>query len=352
MTAATPHALPVQDPHGSSGPSAVSPGPATEHDDVVVGVDGSSSTGTTLQRAVREAQTGRRHLHLVHAWSTPVWLGDGLSDSHRALRSPADNARAADQLVQTLLTERATRQADPTSRDGVGITAEATEGEPGRVLVRACRGAALVVLGGSGHGGPAATTVGSATAYVLLHASCPVLVVPPGGASSGAFARVVVGLDGLAGSGSALLWAADAARRHDCPLVVVHAWSTTPRRGSASVTRPTAGDPTTDDQATAKHAGLERQVAVLLPTPPTHTQLHVRPGEATRVLLDETGPQDLLVLGYRGSGSLTDPGMGSVATQCVEWSRVPVAVVREGQERPTHRLSLLSDPRRPGVSQY
>jgi nucleotide-binding universal stress UspA family protein len=51
------------------------------------------------------------------------------------------------------------------------------EGRTAEVLVRAARGADLLVVGNRGHGGFTASLLGSVSHYCVHHASCPVLVM-------------------------------------------------------------------------------------------------------------------------------------------------------------------------------
>jgi nucleotide-binding universal stress UspA family protein len=67
-----------------------------------------------------------------------------------------------------------------------GMVAEVREGGAARVLLDAAEGASLLVVGSRGHGGFAGLLLGSVSANVAEHASCPVLIihgdqpVPPG----------------------------------------------------------------------------------------------------------------------------------------------------------------------------
>ena len=62
-------------------------------------------------------------------------------------------------------------------RDGLDVTANATPGRPGPVLVSAATGAQLLVLGSSHHTALGRVLVGSIVAHCRRHAPCPVVVV-------------------------------------------------------------------------------------------------------------------------------------------------------------------------------
>jgi hypothetical protein len=55
-----------------------------------------------------------------------------------------------------------------------------TEGHAAEVLLRASKGADLLVVGSRGHGGFASAMLGSVSLYCVLHAHCPVVVVRDG----------------------------------------------------------------------------------------------------------------------------------------------------------------------------
>jgi nucleotide-binding universal stress UspA family protein len=55
-----------------------------------------------------------------------------------------------------------------------------TEGHAAEVLLRAAKGAELLVVGSRGHGGFTSALLGSVSLYCVLHAHCPVLVLRDG----------------------------------------------------------------------------------------------------------------------------------------------------------------------------
>jgi hypothetical protein len=69
-----------------------------------------------------------------------------------------------------------------------GMQLQVREGGAAKVLLGACEGAVMLVVGSRGHGGFAGLLLGSVSANVAEHASCPVFIVhgdqapPPHGA--------------------------------------------------------------------------------------------------------------------------------------------------------------------------
>lgn len=290
--------------------------------DIVTGVQSPEAAVRVLERALSESETSHQPLRVVTAWSSPPIYGDmagvGYAGSYLA---PAESSRGAKALVEGLL-DKALHERH--SELPVVATTEDHAGDPGRVLVQASEDAALVVVGGRSHGAIAAALLGSATGYVAHHARCPVMVVPAC-AAPGPFLRVIVGVDGEGSSRAALHWGLDAAARHHCPLVVVHATNVLPIPGVSTVY---------PDYEVAARAWVQDEIDSTLPD---HRDVSVTceiiEGQAARVLLAKAGPDDLLVIGSRGRGGFLDLVLGSVTTQCTGHARGAVVIVREGQER-------------------
>ncbi len=64
-------------------------------------------------------------------------------------------------------------------RNGVEVEAEAVEGPPAESLIRAGRGAELLVVGSRGRGGFAGLLLGSVSQQCAQHPPCPVVILPP-----------------------------------------------------------------------------------------------------------------------------------------------------------------------------
>lgn len=63
------------------------------------------------------------------------------------------------------------------SIEGVEICRILVEGDARDVLVKASRGAELLVVGSRGHGRAVGAVLGSVSSYCVHHAACPVVVV-------------------------------------------------------------------------------------------------------------------------------------------------------------------------------
>jgi len=132
---------------------------------IVVGVDGSPSSGAALRWAVRQADLTGAHVHAVIAWSIPVTYGP--MPVPRLWTDWSGIARST--LEESLRATLGDRAGD--------VKAEVVEGGAALVLLEAARDADLVVVGSRGHGGFVGLLLGSVAQHVTTHARCPVVVV-------------------------------------------------------------------------------------------------------------------------------------------------------------------------------
>ena len=137
--------------------------------------------------------------------------------------------------------------------------------------------------------------------------------------------RIVVGVDGSAGSLAALRWAAAEARVRKATLEVVVAW-----QYPALSTIPAFGVlPPADEMATDAKQGLADLLRDegLLDDPGLEITEAVIQGTAGSALIGAATGADLLVVGSRGHGGFTGLLLGSVSQQCVTHAPCPVVVI-------------------------
>ncbi len=141
--------------------------------------------------------------------------------------------------------------------------------------------------------------------------------------------RIVVGVDGSAGSKKALQWALDEARRRKAAVDVVHAWHPPYFTGLPYMAGYLSISPDFQPdalEAGARHVlegatqGADRTGVAALET------VLVR-GPAVRTLLDVANGAKLLVLGSKGRSALTGLLVGSVGDQVLHHAPCPVVVV-------------------------
>ncbi|MGV9559024.1 universal stress protein [Streptomyces sp. NPDC003401] len=285
---------------------------------VVVGVDGSGPSLRAVDWAADEAVLRGVPLRVVY---TCPWERYETAALARDIGRPA-----APPLAQDVAGAAARRARD--RRPGLRVNAEVVFEEPGHALVRAGRGACVLVVGTRGRGTAAGLLPGSVGPAVAARAGCPVVVLRGSHDNQAARpvrGRVVVGVGEHARDSAAVRFAVEEARRRGVPLDAVRAWRR-PAHEGAGRTRP-AGE--------RVGGGL---AAALRDVP---ADVDVRPraveGRVRRVLLDASHAADLLVVGVTRHEDRPGLRPGRVALTALRRSACPVAFVPHS--RPDrHRL--------------
>jgi len=140
---------------------------------ILVAVDFSAHSGEALLRAIVLAKTCGAEIHLVHAFDLPVPLV-----SPHEIAVPSELFDQAWQSATNMLGE----EADKVSGAGVQATPHLLEVPAASAIADLAKeiGAALVVMGASGHGALRHLALGSVTERTLRLSPCSVLVVKPG----------------------------------------------------------------------------------------------------------------------------------------------------------------------------
>jgi nucleotide-binding universal stress UspA family protein len=133
--------------------------------------------------------------------------------------------------------------------------------------------------------------------------------------------RIVVGVDGSAGSQQALSWAIEEAERRGATVTAVAAWSFPPLAAVTPIPSPTL-----DEFRTMAEDTLDGAVAELGPVSVPLSKRVVQ-GNPAAVLAAEGAGADLLVVGRRGRGGFERLALGSVGRGTIRRSHVPVVVV-------------------------
>jgi nucleotide-binding universal stress UspA family protein len=134
---------------------------------IVVGIDGSEQSTHALHWAQCLATTAGAQLEAVAAWQLPLAAEWGTPSVPYNWDPEADMDKLLTQTVDAAF--GADRPSD--------LRLVVTEGHPARVLLERSADALMLVVGSRGHGGFAGLLLGSISANVAEHASCPVLVV-------------------------------------------------------------------------------------------------------------------------------------------------------------------------------
>jgi nucleotide-binding universal stress UspA family protein len=132
---------------------------------------------------------------------------------------------------------------------------------------------------------------------------------------------VVVGVDGSPIGQAALLWAIDEAVARHGRARVVHAW-TSPYDWQMEVLSPV-------DEQTLRSAAQRRldDALAAVDTRDVAVDTELIEGDPRQVLVDAAHDADLLVVGARGHGLVSEVLLGSVSSFCVHHAPCPVVVV-------------------------
>lgn len=187
------------------------------------------------------------------------------------------------------------------------------EGYPPDVMAKQAEDpdVALVVTGARGHGKVEEVFLGSVSHSLTHRCHKPLVIVPKRWTSGDG--RVVVGVNGSAGSIPALRWAADFARHREGSLEAVIVYRPGNDIGGG---KERASALVSDAITQIDTSGITVTTAAI-------------DGHPAEVLLTQATNADLLVVGTRGLGRWREALTGSVAHACAEHSPVPVAVIRD-----------------------
>ncbi|GAA2794284.1 universal stress protein [Saccharopolyspora taberi] len=135
--------------------------------EIVVGVDGSSSSKAALRWAVRQAGLTGAGVRAVAAWEFPAfysWEGGPMP--------PEEFEQTARKSLDDAVDEVEHQTVGP-----VRISREIMHGHSAQVLLDAAEGAELLVVGSRGHGSFYGALLGSVSQRCAQHARCPVVIV-------------------------------------------------------------------------------------------------------------------------------------------------------------------------------
>ena len=140
-------------------------GPGSGEGRIVVGVDGSGHSLDALRWAAHFAAVFGARLDAVAAGEYPQSFGWAAIAPEW---NPAkDMAKVLDDAVLAVFGDQLPE----------GLRLQVNEGGAAKVLLGAGEGAVMLVVGSRGHGGFAGLLLGSVSANVAEHASCPVFIV-------------------------------------------------------------------------------------------------------------------------------------------------------------------------------
>jgi nucleotide-binding universal stress UspA family protein len=321
------------DPARDSGGAPAAP------DGIVVGVDGSDHGQCALVWAAREAQRRRRPLHIVTAYSVPIFAASGLDGGYATVDDSVIREGAEAVVKQAL---------EKVSGYDIDVSASVENGDASGVLLEMSRTAELLVFGTRGRGGFVGRLLGSVSSALPAHAQCPTVTVPLvcsdrlGETTEDKRIRaeqakaghqrvdnvVVVGVDGSEQARVAVLEAADQAGRLGALLRVVCA---VPQYSGSLAWVPAPMDRKAlfaDIQVT-----LDAGMAWLRSHYPNlSAECELVDGSPVDVLVDASRHVELVVVGTRGRGGFTGMLLGSTSDGVLHHAKGPVMVVPDRED--------------------
>lgn len=307
---------------------------------IVVGVDGSDQSICALIWAASEAEKRGAALHMVTAYTVPIFAASGLDGGYATIDDTVIREGAEAVLANA---------AEKVSQFAVDLTASVETGDAAGALRDLSETAELMVVGSRGRGGFIGRMLGSVSSALPAHSKCPVAVIPLAAATRlgdeeielSAKVRqagctpeeveqvVLVGADGSDRARAAVLVAAEYASRWGLPLRVVCALP--PFTGSlAWVPAPLDREALYNDIQGQLQTGIAWLNSHF---PHLEASATLHDGAPVEVLVSASRTARLLVLGNRGRGGFADMLLGSTSQGVLHHAKGPVMVVPDHPDR-------------------
>ncbi len=293
----------------------------TQEDIVVVAVDGSPASHNAVRWAANTANKRGIPLRLASSYTMPQFLyAEGMvppqelfDDLQAETMEKIDEARAIAHEVA------------PEIKIGHTIA----EGSPIDMLLEMAKESTMIVMGSRGLGGLSGMVMGSVSAAVVSHATCPVVVVREDNVvnESTKYGPVVVGVDGSDVSQKATEIAFAEADARGAELVAVHTWMD--MQVQASLAGLSAAQQQWEDVEREQIEMLTERLAPLTEKyPDVQVRKVITRDRPVRALVENSEGSQLLVVGSHGRGGFKGMLLGSTARALLQSAPCPMMVVR------------------------
>lgn len=288
---------------------------------VIVAVDGGEPSNNAVRWAANTALKRGVPLQLASSYTMPQFLyAEGMvppqelfDDLQNECLKKIDTAREIAKEIAPDLE--------------IGHTV--AEGSPIDMLLGLSKDATMIVMGSRGLGGLSGMVLGSVSAAVVAHASCPVVVVREDNAvtEETKYGPVVVGVDGSDVSVKATQVAFEEAQARGAELVAVHTYL------ENQVHEPMAGAILGDDQwkkfEDEREEKLDRELEPLVKQfPDVKVRKVVTRDRPVRALVEQAKNAQLLITGSHGRGGFKGMLLGSTSRALLQAAPCPMMVVR------------------------
>lgn len=292
-----------------------------KEDIVVVAVDGSTASNNAVRWAANTAMKRDIPLRLATSYTMPQYLyAEGMVPSEELFSDLQAEAMEKIEAARELAHEVA---------PDILIGHTVAEGSPIDMLLEMSEDVTMIVLGSRGLGGLSGMVMGSVSAAVVSHASCPVVVVREDNnvTENNKYGPVVVGVDGSDVSAKATEYAFAEADARDAELIAIHTWMDMQAQSSL------AGLAAAQNQWEAIEAQqaqvlTERLAPLVEKYPNVAVTKIITRDRPVRALAEQADSAQLLVVGSHGRGGFRGMLIGSTSRALLQCAPCPMMVVR------------------------
>ncbi|QNE90354.1 universal stress protein [Corynebacterium incognita] len=292
------------------------------HEDiVVVAVDGSEASNNAVRWAANTALKRGIPLRLASSYTMPQFLyAEGMvppkelfDDLQNETFQKIEDARAIAHEVA------------PDLKIGHTIA----EGSPIDMLLEMSNDVTMIVMGSRGMGGLSGMVMGSVSASVVSHASCPVVVVREDNhvTADTKYGPIVVGVDGSEVSAKATEYAFAEAHARGAELLAVHTWMDMQVQASL-VGLSAAQQEWAEVEKEQANLLTERLAPLVEKYPDVAVRKIIARDRPVRALSEAAEGAQLLVVGSHGRGGFKGMLLGSTSRALLQAAPCPMMVVR------------------------
>ncbi|MBP2331424.1 MULTISPECIES: universal stress protein [Corynebacterium] len=292
-----------------------------KQDIIVCAVDGSDASKTAAKWAANTAVKRGIPLRLVSSYSMPQFLyAEGMVPPQELYE---------DLEAETLEKIEEAKKVAIDYMPDVDVSHQIEEGSPIDMLLDLSEQCTMIVMGSRGLGGLSGMVMGSVSAAVVSHASCPVVVVREDNAvtEETKYGPVVVGVDGSGVSQKAIENAFKEAEARGAELIAVHTWMD--MQVQASLAGLSAAQQQWQVVEEEQNALLGQRLAGWSERfPDVKVTKVVTRDRPVRALADASEGAQLLVVGSHGRGGFKGMLLGSTSRALLQAAPCPMMVVR------------------------
>lgn len=292
-----------------------------KQDIIVCAVDGSEASKTATKWAANTAVKRGIPLRLVSSYSMPQFLyAEGMVPPQELYE---------DLEAETLEKIEEAKKVALDFVPGVDVSHQIEEGSPIDMLLDLSEQCTMIVMGSRGLGGLSGMVMGSVSAAVVSHASCPVVVVREDNdvTEDTKYGPIVVGVDGSGVSQKAIENAFKEADARGAELIAVHTWMD--MQVQASLAGLSAAQQQWQVVEEEQNALLGHRLAGWSERyPDVKVTKIVTRDRPVRALADASEGAQLLVVGSHGRGGFKGMLLGSTSRALLQAAPCPMMVVR------------------------